>query len=176
MKEIKEFSNIKPTKLEEEVKNNNINNISLKIKRSKFSEYKGFKYCFLYFLIFSFIIYLFILNYIRTNDAFKDNKYINLSAEILCNKTIKTLADCINEKTLAKCQMENKALEHCYDEAYNMNQVCFVYISELELCLRNNYNKTEKCDNNIYEIIRCGSIFRHLQIEKKYLREILNYN
>lgn len=176
MKEVYEIpKSIKPIKLKEETKNNNSTNNSLKIKKIKGSEYKGCKYCFLYLLFFSFIIYLFVLNYIKTKDAFKDNKYINLSSEKLCNKTIKTLAECIKEKNLGKCQMENKALEYCYDEAYNLNQVCFVYISELDLCLRNNKNKTQKCENYINEIIRCSSIFRHLQIEKKELKEMFNF-
>jgi len=171
MKEMNNFPNIKPTKLKEEIQKDNRNN-SLKIKKINLSEYKGIKYCLLYLMIFSFIIYLFILNYLKTNDAFKDNKYIVLSAEKLCNKTIKTLAECIKEKTNAKCYSENKALEYCYDEVYNMNQVCFVYISELELCLRKNNNDTKNCNNNINEVIRCGSIFRHLQIEKDILKEI----
>lgn len=171
MKEVNNFPNIKPTKLKEEIQKDNRNN-SLKMKKINLSEYKGIKYCLLYLVIFSFIIYLFILNYLKTNDAFKDNKNIVLSAEKLCNKTIKALAECIKEKTNTKCHSENRALEYCYDEVYTMNQVCFVYISELELCLRKNNNDTKNCNSYINEVIRCGSIFRHLQIEKDILREI----
>ena len=82
------------------------------------------------------LISIFIINYLKTKDAFKENKYINLSSEKLCDKTIKTLSECIKEKTLIKCQYENKAVEYCYDESYSMNLMCFTYISELNLCLR----------------------------------------
>ena len=78
------------------------------------------------------IISLFVLNYIKTKDAFKDNKYIILPVEKLCINTIKMLENCLKEKSSDKCQNENKATEHCYDESYNFSQICFIYISELE--------------------------------------------
>ena len=135
MKEIDQFPNIKATKLEEEINKNNLKN-NLKLKKLKISKYKGIKYCILYLLLFSIIISFFVYNFIKTKDAFKDNKYITLSAEKLCSNVIKIFMECYKEKTLVKCITENKAVEHCYDEAYKMNQICYVYISELELCLR----------------------------------------
>ena len=172
MKEINEFPNIKATKLKEEIKNDKMNK-SFKSKIQKKENYKGIKYCLLYFGIFSLIISLFVFNYIKTKDAFKENRYITLSSEKLCNETIMILVKCIKEKSLSKCQIENRAVEHCYNESYAMNQICFVYISELELCLRNNKLQNQKCNDYFNNVIKCGSIFRHLQIEKNLLKEII---
>ena len=173
MKEIDQFPNIKATKLEEEINKNNLKN-NLKLKNLKISKYKGIKYCILYLLLFSIIISFFVYNFIKTKDAFKDNKYITLSAEKLCSNVIKIFMECYKEKTLVKCITENKAVEHCYDEAYKMNQICYVYISELELCLRKNKNQNQICENNFYDVIKCASNFRHLNIERDYLKEIAN--
>ena len=173
MKEIDQFPNIKATKLEEEINKNNLKN-NLKLKKLKISKYKGIKYCILYLLLFSIIISFFVYNFIKTKDAFKDNKYITLSAEKLCSNVIKIFMECYKEKTLVKCITENKAVEHCYDEAYKMNQICYVYISELELCLRKNKNQNQICENNFYDVIKCASNFRHLNIERDYLKEIAN--
>ena len=177
MKERNNFPNIKPAKLKEEInKNNNLKNCE-KSKNFKIAKYKGFNYCLLYLIIFLLIISLFILNYIKTKDAFKDNKYITLPAEKLCNNTIKIFENCLREKkSLQKCYIENKAIEHCYEESYTFNQICFVYISELELCLRKNNNDNKQCDKHIYEIIKCGSLYRHLKIEKDYLIKIADNN
>ena len=166
-KEVNEYPNIKAIKLKEE---ENKDNNTLKLNKLN---YKGAKYCFLYFIMLSVLISVFTLNYLKTKDAFKDNKYISLSSEILCNKTIKILAECTKTKSLLKCHYENKAVEYCYDEAHTMNQVCFVYISELELCLRKNNNDNKKCGNKINDIIKCSSFYRHLHIEKDYLKNIM---
>ena len=172
-KEGNEFPNIKVVKLEEEENKDNNNSSKIKIKR--YSNYKGIKYCFLYFILFSMIIIAFALNYLNTKDAFKDNKYITLPSEILCNKTIKILEECMKTKNVLKCQYESKAVEHCYDESYTLNQVCFVYISELELCMRKNNNDNKKCGSKINDVIKCSSIYRHLHIEKDYLKDIMKY-
>ena len=180
MKEINEFPKIKSKKLKEEINNDNSNiqnnqsNLSgqkeLKINR----RYKGIKFCILYIILFLSLISIFIINYLKTKDAFKKNKYINLSSEKLCDKTIKTLSECIKEKTLIKCQYENKAVEYCYDESYSMNLMCFTYISELNLCLRKKNNIVRYCENNINEIVRCASIYRFLKLDKEYLKQIIN--
>ena len=174
MKERNNFPNIKPTKLKEEINKNNLKNGEIS-KNFKIAKYKGFNYCLLYLIIFLLIISLFILNYIKTKDAFKDNKYIILPAEKLCNNTIQLFQNCLKEKSLQKCYVENKATEHCYDESYTFNQICFVYISELELCLRKNNNDNKKCGNKINDIIKCSSFYRHLHIEKDYLKNIMKY-
>ena len=173
MKENNKFPNIKATKLEEEINKDSQNN-NFQKKKEKSCNYKGINYCLLYLILFFSIISFFVLNYMNTKDAFKENKYITLSSEKLCNTTIKTLELCIKEKTLAKCQIENKALELCYDEAYNMNQICFVFISELDLCLRKNKNNSNQCDNYFKDVVKCGTIYRHLQINKEYLKDIIN--
>lgn len=175
MKEVNEFPNIKPSKSKEEINKNNINN-SLKSDKAIVSKYKGLNYCLIYFIVFSSIVTFFILNYVKTKDSLKENRYVNLQAEILCNNRIKALRDCMKVKDLAKCQIENRELEHCYDESNTMNQICFIYISELELCLRKNKKGNKKCDNQINDVIRCGSIYRHLKIEKEYLKTIANFN
>ena len=175
MKEVNEFPNIKPSKLKEEINNNNINN-SLKLGRENTSKYKGIHYCIIYFIIFSSIVIFFILNYVKTKDVLKENRYINLQAEKLCYSRIKALEDCMKVKEVTKCQIENRELEHCYDESYTMNQMCFIYISELELCLRKNKNENKKCENKINDVVRCGYIYRHLKIEKEYLKTIANFN
>ena len=179
MKEINEFPNIKPTKLREEINKNNSNlqNIKKISNRQKLKineKYKGIKFCILYIILFISLISLFIINYLKTKDSFKENKFINISSEKLCNKTIKAFSECIKEKTLIKCQYENKAVEYCYDESYSMNLMCFTYISELNLCLRKKNNDAKFCENNIYEIVRCASIYRFLKLDKEYLKQIIN--
>jgi len=179
MKEINEFPNIKPTKLREEINKNNSNlqnikNISNRQKLKINEKYKGIKFCILYIILFISLISIFIINYLKTKDSFKENKFINISSEKLCNKTIKAFSECIKEKTLIKCQYENKAVEYCYDESYSMNLMCFTYISELNLCLRKNNNDAKFCENNIYEIVRCASIYRFLKLDKEYLKQIIN--
>ena len=173
MKEVNEFPNIKPAKLKEEINKNNTKN-SLKSKNFKILKYKGFNYCLLYLLIFSFVIFLFIFNYIKTKDVFKDNKFIILPSEKLCNKALKLLEQCLKEKPLLKCNFENKEVEICYDESYIFNQVCFVYISDFDLCLRKNNNDYKKCENYLNEILKCGSFYRHLKVEKDNLIKIVN--
>ena len=176
MKEISEFPNIKAKKLEEEINKDNydIQNNSINIKKiKKESKNKEIKYCLLYIISFSFFISLFVLNYLKTKDAFKNNKYINLSPEKLCNKTIKAFSECVKERKLIKCQIEEKNVELCYDESYSLNQICFAYLSELELCMRNNNNQTQNCGTYIYEVVKCGAIFRHIQLDKEYLKEII---
>ena len=179
MKEINEFPNIKPTKLREEINKNNSNlqnikNISNRQKLKINEKYKGIKFCILYIILFISLISIFIINYLKTKDSFKENKFINISSEKLCNKTIKAFSECIKEKTLIKCQYENKAVEYCYDESYSMNLMCFTYISELNLCLRKNNNDPKFCEDNIYEIVRCASIYRFLKLDKEYLKQIIN--
>ena len=182
MKEINEFPNIKPKKLKEEINKINKDNSKVQNKNifsgqkelKKNEKYKGIEFCILYIILFISLILIFIINYLKTKDAFKENKYINLSSEKLCDKTIKTFSECIKEKTLIKCQYENKAVEYCYDESYSMNLMCFAYISELNLCLRKKNNNVRYCENNINEIIRCASIYRFLKLDKEYLKQIIN--
>ena len=182
MKEINDFPNIRPKKLKEDIdidKNNsnvqnNKNNVSNQKELKINGRYKGIKFCILYIILFIFLISIFIINYLKTKDAFKENKYINLSSEKLCDKTIKTFSECIKEKTAIKCQYEHKAVEYCYDESYSMNLMCFTYISELNLCLRKKNNNAKYCENNINEIVRCASIYRFLKLDKEYLKQIIN--
>ena len=163
------FPNIKPVKLKEEINNNNNN---LKQKQSNKIKLNGSIYCLLYLLFLSCISYLFILNYLKTKDAFKDNKYINLSPEILCDKAMKELTDCLKVSDMIRCQYFNTNLELCYDETFLLNQICFVFISELELCLRKNNNNSNKCNDYINAIIRCGNAYKHINLKKDYLKEI----
>ena len=46
----------------------------------------------------------------------------------------------------------------------------------IRICLRKNNNDNKKCHKHIYEIIKCGSLYKHLKIEKEYLIKIVNYN
>lgn len=180
MKENNDFPNIKATKLREEINkdNSNIKNIKSNFSDQKKlnikGKYKGIKFCILYIILFISLISIFIMNYLKTKDAFMENKYINLTSEKLCDKTIKAFSECIKEKSLIKCQYENKAVEYCYDESYSMNLMCFTYISELDLCLRKKNNNVKFCENNIYEIVRCASIYRFLKLDKEYLKQIIN--
>ena len=183
MKEINIFSNIKPTKLKEEINKSNKDNSHLHKNKNNVSNqkelkingtYKGLKFCILYLILFIFLISILIFNYLKTKDAFKENKYINLSSEKICDRTIKLFSECIKEKTLIKCQYENKAVEYCYDESYSMNLMCFTYIRELNLCLKKNKNNVKYCENNINEIVRCASIYRFLKLNKEYLKQIIN--
>lgn len=168
MKEGNEFPNIKPSKLKEEIKNNNSN--------IKISKYRGFNYCLIYFISFSLIISLIVLNYIKTKDAFKENKYIILPADKLCNKKIEILEECIKDKKeLSKCINENREVENCYNDSYTFNKICFVYISDLELCLRKNNHDNNKCDKYLNEIIKCTSAFRYLKVEKDDVKKLVNY-
>ena len=39
--------------------------------------------------------------------------------------------------------------------------------------MRNNNNQTQNCGTYIYEVVKCGAIFRHIQLDKEYLKEII---
>ena len=178
MKEKNEFPNIKPTKLKEETKKEIINNIS-KTKKIKTcnDNYKGINYCLIYLLIFISSISFFVWNYTQTKDAFKENKFINLSYEKLCNSTIKTFHKCIADKSYSKCLREHKALEICYYQAYSMNQNCFVFVSELELCLRKSENNYQKCYNHFQDVVKCGSAYKSIDMDKdikEFFKEVMN--
>ena len=178
MKEKNEFPNIKPTKLKEETNKNIINKIS-KTKKIKTcnDNYKGINYCIIYLLIFISVISFFIWNYTQTKDAFKENKFINLPYEKLCNGTIKTFRKCIADKSYSKCLSEQRALEICYYQAYSMNQNCFAFVSELELCLRKSENNYQKCYNHFQDVVKCGSAYKNIDIDKdikEFFKEVMN--
>ena len=152
---------------------------SLRVKNMYiFALYPKMKFCLIYLLIFLSLATFIILNYYKTKDVFDKNKYVLLPAEKICNKSLIIFSECIKEKNNCdKCVYENKAVEDCYDEANLMNQLCFIYLSELELCLRNSEKQKDNCKMQFNEVIDCSSLYRYLQIDTEYLKEILlEYN
>ena len=184
MKETSEInSNIKPQKLQEELPQeitNNPQNIQqktaqkitvLKINKT----HQNITFCFIYLLSLGGLISLFVLNYNHTKDAFIENKNIIILPQFLCNKVVTSLIECLKTRSMTSCYFENKVVESCYEESRILNQICFIFISELELCLRkNHYSFDEKCQQHYTDLVRCGSSFRYLQIEKDNLKELLS--
>ena len=155
---------------------------SLRVKNMYiFALYPKMKFCLIYLIIIMSLSTFIVLNYYKTKDAFDKNKYVLLPPEKICKKSLNIFSECLKEKNNCdKCVYENKAVEDCYDEANLMNQLCFIYLSELELCLRTS-EKSEKQENNckmqFTEVIDCSSLYRYLQIDTEYLKEILlEYN
>ena len=185
MKEIPEInSSIKPQKLQEEIPQNVINNpqniqqkppkkiITLKINK----HYQNISFCFFYLLSLGGLISLFVLNYTHTKTAFIENKNIILPPQLLCNKVITLLIECAKVRNINSCYFENKVVENCYEESRIMNQVCYIFISELELCVRKNHKSYEdQCKKHFRDLVRCGTSFRYLQIEKDNIKELLNF-
>ena len=183
MKNVPEINiNIKPKKLEEETSQDVITTskniqkkpakkiISIKINKN----YLNISYCFIYLLSFLGFIFLFILNYNHTKDAFIENKNIILSPELLCDKVIVLLIECAKVRNINNCYFENKVVESCYEESRILNQICYIFISELELCMKSSHDNFEKmCKKHLTDLIRCGAQFKYLQIEKDKLKEIL---
>ena len=176
MKEEKndQIPNIKHTKLEEEVKDKNQPIPKRKsLLLVKMGKYKDISFCLFYILLFMIIILYFIINYKKTKDAFKDNKYITIPYEKLCTHKIKELAICYKEKKSVDCTPEEKLMEACYDQAYEFNTQCYIYISELELCMRKNNNKG--CSNFVEDIVRCGFSYRLIKVDREYFRLLFFY-
>ena len=142
-----------------------------------FALYPKMKFCLIYLLIIMSLSTFIILNYYETKDAFDKNKYVLLPPEKICKKSLNIFSECIKEKNNCdKCVYENKAVEDCYDEANLMNQLCFIYLSELELCLRTSEKQNNDCKMQFTEVIECSSLYRYLQIDTDYLKEILLEN
>ena len=91
MKEINEFPNIKPKKLKEEINKINKDNSKVQNKNifsgqkelKKNEKYKGIEFCILYIILFISLILIFIINYLKTKDAFKENKYIKVFLKLI---------------------------------------------------------------------------------------------
>lgn len=140
-----------------------------------FSHCQKMKFCLLYFVVVVGIFAFFLINYLSTKNAFEENKFILLPPDKLCQKTLKVFSDCLKNKSISdRCFYENKAVEQCYDESNSLNRLCFIYLSELELCLRTN-GKTfvDKCEINFREVVDCGSTYKYLQLDSDYLKKII---
>ena len=98
-----------------DVKNNNSINLNDNHRYSKLFcinylvEFPKMKFCFLYLIFLVIIIFLFIINYLKTKNAFDNNNFVNLNPEKICSKGIKIFIDCLkNNKKYDKCVYENK--------------------------------------------------------------------
>ena len=170
-----------------DVKNNNSINLNDNHRYSKLFcinylvEFPKMKFCFLYLIFLGIIIFLFIINYLKTKNAFDNNNFVNLNPEKICSKGIKIFVDCLkNNKIYDKCVYENKAVEDCYDEIYSMNVLCYIYLSELDFCLNNNNYNFEKesqikntlkkiCGTQMDELIQCSKIYKYIKLDKDKL-------
>ena len=188
MKNENNFPNIKPVELKEEQNDSNKNkeenkmdkeNINNNNKKCINEKIKNISFCFFYFIFFSFLMAFFVLNYFYTKNAFDDNKNILIPAEKLCTEKINALAKCFKEKTNKKCSNEEKYLETCYDQVHSLNQKCYVFISELELCYRKNNNdkdKNNKCENIEKDLILCGTGYKYFTIKNINLKDLFSLN
>ena len=167
-------------------KHNNNQKYSKLFSLNYFIEFPKLKFCFIYLLILLIILSLFIVNYFYTINDFEKNNYVNLNPENICIKNIKIFTDCLKKNVkYDKCVYENKAVEDCYDETSSMNRLCYIYLSEVDLCLNNNHynfekdsqqvNKTLKsiCGTQMEEVIQCSKIYKYIKLDKDKLLENL---
>lgn len=172
-------------KLTQNSENNQNNNLKTTIKSTaslniktlkKLTILNSVKYCILYFFFFVLFIASIILNFFFTRNAFEQNKYITISSEKLCEKSIQKFVECSqNKNRFDKCNFENRAVENCYEQSYTMNIVCFMYISEADLCYRTNNRKDflEKCDEKLNDIMRCGNRYKYLNLDIDIIRKLI---
>ena len=67
------------------------------------------------FNFFSDYYLLFIINYLKTKNAFDNNNFVNLNPEKICSKGIKIFVDCLkNNKIYDKCVYENKKINQFF--------------------------------------------------------------
>ena len=174
------FPSIKPVKLKEEQKendlNNNINKVNENITKCKNKNFLNLLSCFSYFFFFILILSIFALNYYYTKNAFNENKNIILPADRLCQNAINSLNSCLNKNdtNFYKCSNENKKLENCYEEAHTFNQKCYIFISELELCYRKNKFKKESnvCKGLENDLNICSSRYRQINIKEIKIKDL----
>jgi hypothetical protein len=136
------------------------------------------KYCCIYLVIVSFIFVIFGINLSFTINTFDENRIIQLSPEIICKGLINDWNICLNKndnntnnQTLeeSKCAFQRKHTQKCYDNISNLNKKCFMYLSEIDLCVKNSIdlnikNKSllsdtliEKCSNYIDDVEKCSN-------------------
>lgn len=148
-----------------------------KVKYSQLNKPIQSQYRFKPFIIYLFIILsilaLFLINYLMTRKAFNENKIIYLSADRICNKTFEAFNICLEGKAgVDKCVYENRAVEDCYDDTIQLNRVCYIYLSELDLCVnkkKSNNNLIKQCKNELNEVLDCGRMFSILKLDNEKL-------
>ena len=137
------------------------------------------KYCVIYLVTLLLILSFFVINYILTKNNFDNNKYILLLPEKTCVDSLKSLSSCVESSFYQKCSNENQLVENCYDETNAVNRICYIYLSELNLCLTNNKQKTQakqNCNSQFKEVLECAALFKSLHLDKDKLLDILLAN
>lgn len=138
-----------------------------------------FKPFFIYFFLTLGILALFLVNYLKTRNAFNENQIIYLSADRICNKTFEVFNVCLEGKGgVDKCVYENRAVEDCYDDTIQLNRKCYIYLSELYLCVnrnKENNNLLHQCKGELSEILDCGKLYSVLKLnQEKLLSNIMS--
>ena len=132
-------------------------------------------YCIIYIIILFSILIAFLINFIFTKNAFSDYKTILLSQESICMNKINILNECLEMKlNLNKCTYENKGVETCYDQIHSINTLCYIYLSELDVCLNskpntNNKLLKERCQKQLKEVINCAETYTSIKLDKNML-------
>lgn len=140
-------------------KNNSLLSLSNKITSSQnvVSNNKSHsKYVYLNLFLISFLYILLYINYTYTKSSFNSNSYILLPVEKLCAQQISALDAClssITNKDITTCDKQSNDVESCYDSVYKFNKNCNVFISEIELCMR----EERKCSSVISDMKECAN-------------------
>lgn len=139
------------------------------------------KYFLIYIMCFLFFVVVFILDYVWTKNAMNRTKFVSLFPEKMCSRKIENFSHCIADKlNYDKCIVENKALEACYDQTNALNRICYLYLSELSICIEeaNLTNKNDKidklCKEELNELMLCGSVFKYLELDKDRIIQLLS--
>jgi hypothetical protein len=153
----------------ENVPNNIINqNITSNITYTSTNIDKKWKSCFIHLLIFTLLSIVLLLNYFSTKDNFRENQFIQMIPERICDVHIKEHNECLNinrnmtepSEIINECVGANIRLQTCYDQVF-FNRKCFVYMSEFEKCVRDKLGRNNKID---YLRAQCSEDIANIQI------------
>jgi hypothetical protein len=149
--------------------------------------YTKSKYCTIYTLICLGIFLIFFINFLFTINAFDDNRIVSLKPDVLCKAFINDHNKCLTkhknknigenktEEILDECSMQSRSVEDCYDGVSQFNRKCFVYISELDKCVRDHLssaNNQEKKSPSEYLLLKCNNFVNDITLCSNDLLQI----
>jgi hypothetical protein len=129
------------------------------------------KACIIYILFYICVFLAFFTNYLFTVDAMKENKDFFIIPRQICANKSNLLEDCLkkiksetNNTKISYCESESDNVQKCYDGISEFNRKCYMYLSELSLCVKkasNTNNSTEylknKCRNIFEDVCFCNT-------------------
>ena len=154
--------------------------------KEKQTQYKACHalYYIAYMIIIISIYVLFFINYLKTNNWYKDNiHYINLNPISICENYIKKSEACLKDtqkkssNVIKKqgdkyvfdsaiiCKEDNDKLQICIDSVNLFREGCQIYLNELSLC-KNNGKQLNNCMNK--NIANCLKAFNYVNITKVF--------